>query len=534
MPRWKAGAGLAATAFSILLFTTPITASYAFYVGKDLTADGSVMVGGTGEEVSSHWLQIFPAKDYGPNETITVGVTEDAVLPGELIQIPQANHTFRYISMEYSDYEGFPAPLTNGGLSEKGIAVRDVWSDSRTELWELAQTLSPQKGLQYSDLARVVLERASTAREGVEIIGDMIANYGYADYGGNSHLVADKDEGWVVIEFAGGQKLWAAERLNSSEVRVLYPGYIQDFPVDFENSTDYMGSPNLVSFAIEKGWWNPNGSEPFNVFNVYGLQGNYSARDGGFKYMSQAALEDATYAMAPVTEQDLIERVRDYRISDDEAGYGQVVSLREGIDADLLRIWVAPTGSVTAPSNPWWLGVNSVLPEYSEHRYLTDDASSSFLNPDFQYQEATHFAGRIFKQVLYYTCSDPHRYLPIVQEILHGLENASRTDVELYEKAAKLLIEADDRDGAKQLLTTYSHARATEALSTGRVLVDALDSYVKLTGRYRVPAGTQINDSGEGDETVNCLVGANPDQPIWKQPQHPMRRRRNAKAGGKK
>lgn len=114
-------------AFLGILLACPASASYAFYVGKDFTEDGSVMVGGTGEEVSSHWLQLFPAKDHASNETITVGVTENAVLPGELIQIPQVNHTYRYLSMEYSDYEGFPAPLTNGGLSERGIAVRDVW-----------------------------------------------------------------------------------------------------------------------------------------------------------------------------------------------------------------------------------------------------------------------------------------------------------------------------------------------------------------------------------------------------------------------
>lgn len=40
------------------LFASPVAASYAFYVGKNLTADGSVLVGGTGEEVSSHWLQL--------------------------------------------------------------------------------------------------------------------------------------------------------------------------------------------------------------------------------------------------------------------------------------------------------------------------------------------------------------------------------------------------------------------------------------------------------------------------------------------
>lgn len=31
-------------------------ASYAIYVGKNLTADGSVLIGGSGDEVSSHWL----------------------------------------------------------------------------------------------------------------------------------------------------------------------------------------------------------------------------------------------------------------------------------------------------------------------------------------------------------------------------------------------------------------------------------------------------------------------------------------------
>jgi hypothetical protein len=86
--------------------------------------------------------------------------------------------------------------------------------------------------------------------------------------------------------------------------------------------------------------------------------------------MSQAALEDATRAMAPITGKDLIERVREYRNSDDEVGYGQVVSLHADMDPDLIRIWVAPTSSVTAPFNPWWLGVKSVPPEYGLHRYL--------------------------------------------------------------------------------------------------------------------------------------------------------------------
>ncbi|KAK7429175.1 hypothetical protein QQZ08_004390 [Neonectria magnoliae] len=499
------------------LAASPVSASYAFYVGKNLTADGSVLVGGTGEEVSSHWLQLFPERDHASNATITVGVTKNAVIPGELIQIPQASHTLRYLSMEYSDYEGFPAPLTNGGLNEKGVAVRDVWADNRQELIDMTPT--PQHGLQYSDLARVVMERASTAREGVEIIGDLIAKHGEATYGGNSHLIADQDEGWIVWEMAGGAGLWAAQHLGPNEVKVLYPGYIEDFPVDFNDSSDFMGSDNIVSFAVEQGWWSSASGKPFNIFNVYGPQDpQYTARDGGYKYMSQAALENATLAMAPVTEEDLMARVRDYRIADDEAGYGQVVSLRAGVDRDLLRMWIAPTTSVASPFVPWWLGVQSVPPEFGEHRYLTTGASSSFLNPDYQLQEASVFAGRVFKRVLYYMCSAPKTYLPVVTTMLTGFEAQSRTQVsDWVEKTARVLIAQGQREAAQKLLTFYSHTRASETLQIGQTMVQSLDGYIKLTGHWRDPKGSEINDAGEGAETVNCLVGYDPDQPADKQ-----------------
>lgn len=505
-----------------LWLATPAAASYAFYVGKDLTTDNAVLVGGTGEEVSSHWLQLFPARDYPPNATVTVGVTSAAVIPGELITIPQVPHTYRYLSMEYSDYEGFPAPLTNGGLNEKGVAVRDVWASNRDDLVEMTPT--PQRGVQYADLARLVMERADTARHGVEIIGDLIKRYGYATYGGNTHLIADKDEGWVVWEFAGGKGLWAAERLKTDEVRVLYPGYIQDFPTSFANSTDHMGSDNLVSFAVEKGWWDSSAGEPFNIFKIYGVQGNVTARDGGFKYMSQADLEEATLVMVPLTETKLMERVRDHRISDDEAGYGQVVRLHADIAPELLRIWNAPTGSVAAPFLPWWLGVDSIPPEYGEHRYLTTGASSSFLNPDFQLQEASGFAGRTFKRVLYYMCSAPDTFLPLVTKMLKTFEAQSVQDVPWVEKAARALMDGGDAQAARRLLTYYAHTRADKAMQLGRTMTDALDGWVKLSGDWKSPTGSEINDRGEGAETVNCLVGFDPDQPPPKQTRRRLRK----------
>lgn len=502
---------------AILAFgVTRVIASYSFYVGSDLTASGAVLLGGTGEEVSSHWLQIYPATDHPPNATMTVGVTKDAVLPGKLIQIPQARHTFKYISMDYSDYLGFPAPLTNGGLNENGVAVRDVWAPIRVEL--LHMTPNPQTGLSYSDLAFVVMQRAHSAREGVEIIGKMIKEHGYATYGGNTHMIADKDEGWVVWEFPGGQGLWAAERFGSDQVKVLYPGSIGDFPVDFHNNPNYTGSDNIVSFAVDHGWWSADCGKPFNIQEVYGLQPNQTSVGGPrAQYVSPAQLENKTLAMVPITEEDLMERVRDPLLSNDEAGYGQVVSLPGDTDPDLLRIWNAPTSAIGAPFIPWWIGVQSVPPEYAEHRYLTKRSGSSFLNPPFELREASLFAGRLYKRVLYYMCSSPHKYHPIVTEMFMSFESQSVSDLEWVEKSAKALLSEGERDAMRELLTFYSHSRANRALEIGRSMVNALDGYIKLAGLWLSPSGDQINLPSGGDP-VNCLIGIDPmaapdDQP---------------------
>ncbi|MFT6711109.1 MAG: hypothetical protein ACJATO_001491, partial [Arenicella sp.] len=48
----------------LALPTIDADASYAIYVGKNLTVDGSVLLGGSGDEVSSHWLEIVPRQQH--------------------------------------------------------------------------------------------------------------------------------------------------------------------------------------------------------------------------------------------------------------------------------------------------------------------------------------------------------------------------------------------------------------------------------------------------------------------------------------
>ena len=181
--------------------------SYGLYIGKNLTSDGHAWLAGYGDEPSSHWLEIIPKKKHKASEKISVGVTENADMPGKLIKIPQVSETYKHIRVSYSYYLGAPAPLTNGGLNEHGVAIRDIWSKSRKELIDM--TPKNQTGPNYSDLARIVLERAKSARDAVTIVSNLIKKYGESTYGGNSHIFADSNEAWVMIQFAGGAGLWA-------------------------------------------------------------------------------------------------------------------------------------------------------------------------------------------------------------------------------------------------------------------------------------------------------------------------------------
>ncbi|MUL41451.1 peptidase U34 [Streptomonospora sp. PA3] len=482
--------------------------SIGFYVGKNLTADGSVLIGGFGHEPSSHWLEIVDRRRHPQDAMITVGATEEASIPGRLTEIPQVDETAKYITMNYSEFAGFPAPLTNGGLNEHQVAARDIWSPSREELVEMTPT--PQEGPQYSDLSRIAMERATSAREAVEIVGGLIDEYGYTTYGGNSHLFADENEGWVLVEFAGGEGLWAAERLGPDDVRVSYPGYIRDFPVDFAGDPDFMGSKNLVSFAEEQGWFDADGRQTIDLQEVYGAPfpgppGN--DEKAPFRYPPR--LEDELRKLAPVRLEDMLRMVRDPRWSDDRSGYGQVAALRDDLaNPDLATLWVAPTAAVTAPYIPWHIGARTIPPEYSQHRYLTSGAAANFMDPDHAHLEATRYPVRTFKRLMYYTCEHPRVFLGEVTRALEGFEARTLDRLGGVEDDARRAYEAGDAAEARGLLTDFSTTRAMDALALGEYLVDDVERRTKQRWGIRMPDETPPEGSTSESTSMNPnLVG---------------------------
>ena len=466
-----------------LIWVPAGSASYAIYVGKNLTNDGSVLIGGSGDEVSSHWLEVVPAASHAPDASITVGVTREAFMPGEFIQIPQAPETYRYLTMNYSEYEGFPPPLTNGGLNEYNVVGRDVWSPSRPEL--VAMTPNPQTGPQYSDLSRIAMERAKSAREAVQIVGALIDQYGYSTYGGNSHFFADEREGWVLINFAGGQRLWIAERLGPDDLRMSYPGYIGEIPLDFQQSDDFMGSANFIDFAVAQGWFDVGSGDAFNVTKVYGVEAERYPR---------SAMEAELRAAVPIDLTAMMQAVRDPRIAKDSTGYGQVAALKPNAYPELNLLWIAPTGSVTAPFIPYRIGVQSIAPQFGKHRYLTKGEAAGFLLEDWQIQEATEFAGRTFKRLMYFTCDHPEQFLPEVTDALTAFEARLIAEQDTVVEIAATLFKAGKDDLAKDYLTQYSADAAGAGLRLGNALLASIEARTEVLYGYRAPEGEVVSE----------------------------------------
>lgn len=475
-------------------------ASYAIYVGKNLTVDGSVLLGGTGDEPSSHWLEIVPHRTHAAGETIRVGMEKAADFPGELSAIPQVADTAKYITMNYSEFLGTPAPLTNGGLNEYGVAVRDVWSSTRQELADM--TPNPQHGPNYSDLSRIVMERAHSAREAVEIVGALIDKYGYSTYGGNSHFFADATEGWVLIDFAGGKGLWIAERLGPDDIRMSYPGYILDIPLDFQKHPErYRGSANLIAFATSQGWFDPKTHKTFNVGDVYQED---KGRSESVQIIETRLQQQAT--KTKITLRYFMDTVRDPLMSADWNGYGEVAHMRQNIkQRDLHMLWVAATGSVTTPFVPYWIGVNKVPAEFGKHRYLTHEEAARFVTKDFQVQEASEFAFNTFKRLMYYTCDQPDKFLPEVTEALTAFENQSMSEAAHIEARALTLYGASELGMARDTLTEYSDRRASDALVLGRNLLGSIEARHRLLYGPRPPVTDQMS-LPHHREGVNCRM----------------------------
>jgi dipeptidase len=151
-------------------------------------------------------------------------------------------------------------------MNEKGVIIGETTIGGRRELYN-------DEGLMdIMELERIALERASTAREAITIMGQMADQYGYGD-SGECLTVGDAKEVWQFEIFGPGPAdqgaVWAARRIPPGEVGVSANRSRITTLTDDTNVTMY--SKNVYAVAEANGWWKKG--EPFIFNRIFGMSG---------------------------------------------------------------------------------------------------------------------------------------------------------------------------------------------------------------------------------------------------------------------
>src|SRR5437870_1069552 len=115
-------------------------------------------------------------------------------------------------------------------------------------------------------LRRLMVERSRTARQAVEVAGSLLNRFGYVD-SGRTYVVADPNEAWLLAVVRGRQ--WVAQRVPDDAVVILPNVYITGI-VNFKDRTNWIASPNLIEYAVRRGWFDPKAGKAFDFARVYG------------------------------------------------------------------------------------------------------------------------------------------------------------------------------------------------------------------------------------------------------------------------
>eukprot|EP01029_Cantina_marsupialis_P030806 TRINITY_DN846_c1_g5_i1.p2 TRINITY_DN846_c1_g5~~TRINITY_DN846_c1_g5_i1.p2 ORF type:complete len:538 (-),score=109.07 TRINITY_DN846_c1_g5_i1:10280-11893(-) len=228
-------------------------------VGKKASTDGSVITSHTCDGRYRTWLEVEKGKKYkksttdkvykGKLKTETPWDMRKVELVGE---IPQAKETFSFLNTAY--------PC----LNEKQLAIGETTIVGPKELVN-------EKGMfLIEELERIALQRCSTARDAIKLIGKLIKKYGYGDWG-ECITIADKKEVWQLEIFGEGPDkiggVWAAQRIPDDHVGVS-ANISRIGVLNLKDKDYFMASDNVFSVAKDLKRW--DGKEEFKFWKAYG------------------------------------------------------------------------------------------------------------------------------------------------------------------------------------------------------------------------------------------------------------------------
>lgn len=237
-------------------------------VGRLASTDGSVMTSHTCDGRYRTWLVVVPAMKFERDTvhhvywgTLHTEAAWDMTNVTRKGEIPEVKSTYAFLSTAY--------PC----LNEKQLAIGETTIYGRQEL------INTDGLFLIEELEKIALQRCTTARQAIALIGSLAEQYGYGDLA-ECITIADPKEVWQ-LEIAGSgpgkpSALWVAQRIPDDHV-----GIAANIPrisdVKFDDSNQFMTSKDLRKKAKEMGYW--DGKEPFKFYKVIGTRKPYDIRE---------------------------------------------------------------------------------------------------------------------------------------------------------------------------------------------------------------------------------------------------------------
>ncbi len=230
--------------------TPPAAACTNILVSKGASADGSVIITYACDGRFHARLRRMDAADheFGSQLEITSWSGEVRGV------IPQVPHTYAVVGL----------------MNEHQLAISETTTTGREEL------SNPDGLLGYWDLMQLALQRARTAREAITVITSLVAEHGYRSTA-ESFSIADPNEVWLMEMIGTGPggkgAVWVAMRIPDGYISAYANApRIRQFPLDDPDNCLY--SDNVVTFAIERGYYDPASGELWGNFpQTYSMVG---------------------------------------------------------------------------------------------------------------------------------------------------------------------------------------------------------------------------------------------------------------------
>lgn len=214
-----------------------------------LMAQGNALASGKGTIIMKN-------RDQGATCLSEISIVQEATYPknsiyqAAYIDIPQVEKTNKFIGSRTAGRWGYGM-----GINEYQVIVADNDAPSRDYMdWK--------EGLHDNDVVRLVLERAKTAREGVDIVTNLVEKYGQAWNG-------------IIFEIGDPNELWLVEVTGHRWVAKKYTDTVTARSNQYQIEDDYdFCSEDLIDFAVEQGWVD-EGVEKINFRKVYSCDQGY-------------------------------------------------------------------------------------------------------------------------------------------------------------------------------------------------------------------------------------------------------------------